>query len=913
MSFFNNIVNKIAGRFKKAQDIGYDTIEEVDEAIDRSQPQVQPQMAKGLNPQQVTMVVTKAREFLELVDPVAPLDSVLPPLPSFFKNPQLMPYFVQTANYILKQEKGIDSDIVDELVGFLLGTETQPQEQIQEQPQQVELNENLKLQMANYARAIDVNSLDTIPSVDPSWLAENNIGLFQSVLKEILSTEKGLEEKDVEDTIRSIRPQQDASQVDQRLTGNVEGKLPETIKVRLSNGNIDQPDLFFKGMADLNDRLGDSYVVGERPRKKTVGKSKRQSMDRYPIKWNSPESQQFFDTFLKDSNDINISSLVGEVKKYLKSVNLESEIVGQDVDSMIWESINTVDNIGLGRTERLNPKTGESICLRDYLVDFFIKFPQYLPENISLEQVTANKKSWDIRTQLSPVMSSLISTKNEDVLNYILHGMSSRVANTINDRKEKNQMSYDKESGTGKAFKNILDDNGGRISELGSIVDKTSPEYQIAVDKQKWNSLQQYASTENGGAGNVLREVNDEIGKPITNLLNDKIDKISNGELAVVNPSKNVIKNNLIADTIQSLMLMGISQVDTLFKDNHTVSKDDIDPVTFKMRNKQKGVIENTEGLVNGKVFLNMDGSGIDKWSSLVNGGSLYNVMNDVAKTKAIISRIDLAQRGSDPRRIAQEATRQLDMQGITADRNPIIHSMLQDDGFISRSRAITAAELDAMNKQYAVPPPNADINTYKKYVKAFNNVVNISHDHFIEPAIETILNAENNIRQTYKDDPETMKNRLDRLDDMRSIFGNIFPTHAEYNWDQKTRDDKKKSREEDIKEWNAGEREKKPRRSLLGSSIINVGGQEYTVSQWWKALMGKKDEKGNIIYPLPKKSAPKESSQIINGLYKSGNSILTELIKSQQILEGFGLGEDVIKTINKVGDDYRNRIESLR
>lgn len=62
-----------------------------------------------------------------------------------------------------------------------------------------------------------------------------------------------------------------------------------------------------------------------------------------------------------------------------------------------------------------------------------------------------------------------------------------------------------------------------------------------------------------------------------------------------------------------------------------------------------------------------------------------------------------------------------------------------------------------------------------------------------------------------------------------------------------------------------------------------------------------------------PRKRKKKASEEFINGLYKQGNSILVELVKSQKLLANFGLGEEVIKTINKVGDDYRNRIESLR
>jgi len=959
MSFFNRIVNKITGRNKKAQGIGqgidpsgYTTVDEhlvdprgyteEDKRLD-AEPQVQPQPQMGsFSDVQIQMIVSKAREFLEKVNPADPLNSNLPAFPEHFKHPQIKPIFIQSANWILGKEMEIDQVIIDELIEAWYQpqvAEPQVAEPQVAEPQVAEPDDSLKLQMMDYARSIDPNNLDQIDTVDGTWLNDANVGLFQSVLKEILSTEKNLGEREINEVIRSVKETYVPLINDPRLTEEIRRKVPKDIVRRIENGNIANRDAFFQGIEELDARLGEgSYTINERVKQKIKSKTNKQQMDKYPVKWISPEAHQFFDAYLKKGSGVDESKTVGEVKKYLKSKNEGSEVIGQDVENMVWESMNTLDNIGLGRTQRFDPNTGQLSYPGkgpDYLINFFLKYPQYLPGGpggISKEYVEQNKKSWELRDKLSGIIRPLISNKNSDVLEYVMHLMGKRIATLISDRKDRDQLSYDIESDTGKAVIDILDAKGGFAAGAGAQVDRTSDEYQKAVNVVRWQSIQQYASTENGGTGNILREVNDNIGKPVTDSLSEKIGQIASGELAVKDVSKEILRYNLLADTIQSLMLMGISQVDTLFKEVHeSYNEEDPNSIRFRMDDdKKRGIYEKPGGLVNGQVFLNMDGSGIDKWNKIVSGGSLYNVMSNIAKAKGIISKINTSQTGSDPKRIAQAASTELQRQGITAENNPIVHSMLQDEEFVKRSRAISPNLVDSMYIRYKVPPPNVDKLKYKKLKKSFNNVINISHNYFIEPTIEAVINEEANIRQMYKDDPKTMDSKLTRLDEMKKVFSSIIPTHVEYKWSQEQRDKLKETIEQQ-KEQQKIEKQKiekqkkdgvpkedltpltKIRRAPLGLRNKNIHGQDYNVSQWWKALMGVRDKKGNLVYPIPRKTSPKVSEQFINGLYKSGNSILAELVKAQQMLDGFGLGEEVIKTINKVGDDYRNRIESLR
>jgi len=823
MSFFDKIVNRITDKFKKAQNIGEVPIEEVDEAIDRSHPQVQPQIGE-LSPEQVTFVVTKAREFLNLVDPLNPYDSPLPVLPSAFKNPRLMPYFIQTANYILKTENGMNSDVVDGFVKFLLGTGARPQVQEVVEPQ-----------------------------IEPQQVIDPNEGI--EPVKELARTE------------------------DPRLTEDIKRKLSENDLVdRLKTDMNVNPDLVFQGIEELDRRLGEgAYTIGKKHTSKQ-SKAGIQPMDRYPIKWNSPESQQFLDSYFKDEaidTRALASRAVGEVKRYLKSKNLGAEIVGQDIDNLVWESMNTVDNISLGRTQRFNPKTGESNCVgKDYLIGFFTTYPQYLPENISTEYTKKNKKSWDLRDQLSPIMSSLIADKNRDVLNYIFKNMSRRIGNMIIDRVPKDQLSYDVESVSGKAFKDILDDRGGKMSERGAVVDKRSEEYRKALNSRTWGIMSQFASKENDGQGNVFRGAYDNLGKSAVDAMTDDIVEMDD-------PIKIITKNKM-ADVLQMFMLYGSNQVDELVK-----------PVS-KLKND------------NGKIILDLKGNKVKSWGSLIYPGSLYNTLINVAKAKKYIATNypagEFRGESNDESRIGS-VTSNIFKQNQVNDT--VLYDMLADENFIKRSRLVDVNAQtketqkrpagNALSQSYGFFDQNLDLATYNKIAKDIRGW----QGHFLKNSIPYLLQSAIDKKRDILANSDNAEAELARFRIERQFLGDAHPKHSYY---------KKDNPEEG--------RAVGGNRSEILSTMF---GRDVTPREGWLMVTGQKEipleevqlSREEAIIDMKKRK--KASEEFINGLYKSGNSILMELVKAQQMLDGFDLGEEAIKTINKVGDDYRSRIESLR
>ena len=928
MSFFDRIAKRIKRRFKKAQTIGYDPISEVDEAIDSSP--VEPQFRGGLSPEQILPFVTKAREFLEKVDPNDPYGSLLPPLPDAFKHPQIRPYFIQSANYILKQEKMMDSAAVDEFVGFLLGDKPQPRPLAEPS-----VDESIKNQIADYMYSIP-KDLTQIPPIKPELLKD--MELFQSVARGILSSnDYGLNEKQSDEVIRAILNSSQQVQtvnkapIEKTEEENRFDKLPESIRENITPPNaLYDPRNLYLLMDDLDQKLGgsDLYTIKEKP----VGKRN----DLYPVEWASPSAKLFREAFI-DTRDSSGEVVVNEdgspdmakmeailegfgqkhpsggVSAIQKVIGLVGKYTHKQLDkdeviSTLWMALRP-ENIPLGRTMRVQPKKGTVSCLKDYLVDFFVDYPMYLGSDIKLDLHGTDRintkgekiveplfnginicktgvretESWEIRKRLSDIIANLIRQENKDVEEYVYRKTTNGVANIFLGVEGVPLVSLDKETDVGDALGTMIDKS--KVQDVSSS-DISKKDIRAKDNITQWDKLGQYASKEAGGGGNIFRELYDEIGQPTIDSMSSYIESLNSGEIKV-REKKNktqeesqaiaILKNSLITDSLQAFMLMGSNQVDSLFKEDQSpnnfsvgrhkkIDKDTRD-VVFDYR---RGTIKNDKndvGQKSGKLFLNMDTGEIASWRSLISGHDILKVSNDISEAKALISQVDKYRAGSNLSSIGNLVSKQLESQGVTTETDPVVHTMLQDANFVSRSM---------LNPSYIEPMKKL----YGGNVKQLRDKLNLMHNYFLEHAVKSIIVAENNIRNTYANDPKTMDMKLQRLAKSREIFGKTYLSHSYFE----------------------SEEEGSAVGGKVNAGLTRLFGRPTTPrAAWWMVTNRMK------IPPI------KESIQFINGLYKQGNSIIAELIKAQKMLGGFGLGKDVINTINKIGDDYRKKIELLK
>jgi len=842
MSFFNSIVNKIAGRLKKAQGIGqdvnqetgygYESQDEIIDRIDNAQPQVQPQPQMGsFSDVQIQMIVARARKFLDLVDTVDPLESVLPAFPQYFKNDPLKGYFIQTAYNVLGG-KGISQDIIDELLGYWYGTpqEVEPQEV---EPQEVEPQE--------------------------------------------------VEPQEVE-RIKIKRPP------DSRMTEEIKRKLSNSdIEERLRSSKEVNPDLCFKGIEQLDSRLGDLYTIGEK--KKGTG-----NMDRYPITWTPPEAQEVIDSYFKDER-IDTSALVTKVtrsvKNFLHKKQLKHQVQDADIDSWVWQSMNTPDSLNLSRTQRFNPQNGSTLCVGggDYLVNFFRKNPTYLPEGISAEYAEANAKEWDFRVKLAPIMSSLISDKNRDVLDYVFNGMGTLIGNLIIDSVPKNQLSYDVESGTGKTYKDILDAKKDKVGDRGAVPDKRNPEVGEMVNDREWEMLKAFAPPvedyagypDQDGKGNILREVYNDLGHSASDSMTDDIVEMNQG---TPKGKQNVIKMNRRADLLQIFMLYGTNQIEDIVK-----------PMSELFN-------------PHGKIHLDFKENKVKSWGSLISPGSFLNTFINVAKAKEMIA-TDFPAGGlsvsNNESTIGTKVSDHFKRQGI---EDPVLYNMLADENFIRRSRFIdlgvettSTTKKPVTENMFSLEYGYFDRDLNLKQHEAMGTKIRGQQAYDLQNIVPYLLQSAIDKERDILANSEDPQAALERFRFGRKFLARAYPRHSAMESTEEGRH--VGGRRNDILSRMIG-RDMTPREAWwMATGRIDIPLDEIKMSRE-EAVIEKKNSP-------PRKRKKKASEQFINGLYKSGNSILVELVKSQQMLDGFGLGEDVIKTINKVGDDYRNRIESLR
>jgi len=534
-----------------------------------------------------------------------------------------------------------------------------------------------------------------------------------------------------------------------------------------------------------------------------------------------------------------------------------------------------------------NSRKGNNTCYKDYLVDFFINSPQYLKgTNINMSFDTHISKKgeriktyffngvnlcsvgsdqnevWKIRNELSNIMVDVMKDEQgkKDVEDYVYKNIPIRIANDLTDikRQERGNVSMNAPSSTGKEYGGILSQDD--LDARSNINVKDKFQKRIENKTKGIEILKPFSSLESGGEGNIFREIYQDLGEPTLNSLSSYIEKIKNGEVEFISEnSKNkaILDKNLIADSLQAFMLIGSNQLDTL------IPKKEKD---FNINDR--GTVTNKDG----SIILDIKGNKVKQWRGIVSGFSLARCMSDIAKAKALISNMDLSLSGSNPDGIAQRVRTELGSQSITTETDPVVFAMLQNDDFIKRSR-LDPALIGEMYQKYRVG----------KESKSFNGAIKDKPHHFFGYFVKSIILAENNIKQTYADDPVTMEHKLLRLEKMKNIFGRTFPVHSYYNSEKEGK--------------SVGGKKSKSLSQLFGFTITPR-------EAWWMATGKMK---------IPHIDFAKESAQYIRGLYKSGNSILVELVESQKMLDKFGLGSDAINTINKIGDEYRTRIEALR
>ena len=911
MSFFNKIAKKITNRFKKAQTLGYDTIEDVDRAIDQVPEE---QFSGEMTPEFLHSFVINVKTYLSKINPSNPLASPIAPLPPIFHTPALADQFDRIATHVLMVEKGIDQDTTDIIINYLLGEGD------------LIATDTIDQQIAKYIRSIP-EDFSSIPPIDKILLSD--MVLFQSISRRILSEEYRLDSKQTDEVLRLIINPELQTKTEYEFDPEIEKEfepsktdiqpdiqpevqpevqpidersenLPESIKNNLREGLLRNPEILFEGLDDLDQKLGKGlYSIEE--------KSTSKKHDLYPVRWSSPSSQLFRKTFLENADGTTNQERVEEIlnhfvttkkdggagmiqdirnilwDRYKISFNKNEE---DDIKNRLWESLNP-ENIPLGRSMYFSPEKGSATCYKDYLVDFFINNPQYLKGtniNMSVDTHTSGRGNeiktylfnrvnlcssasdqnevWRVRNELSNIMADIMMDEQgqKSVADYVYKAIPSRIINdlTVLRRRERGDVSMNAPSSSGKEYGGVLSQDDLDARPPIDAKDKYQRRREGKVEGRE--ILGPYSSLESGGEGNIFREIYQDLGEPTVNSLSAYIEEIKDGKIQFKNEkSKNqaILRRSLVADSLQAFMLTGSNQLDNF------VPKEE-----GNFRITDTGAVGNEDG----SIILDLKGNEVKKWRGIVSSHSLSRTISDIAKAKALISNMNLSQSGSSPDRIAQRTAIELGNQGITPETDPVVFAMLKNDDFIKRSR-LDPALMDEMYKTYRIGQSPGK----------FNGAINYLHNYFLEYFVKSIVSAENNIKQTYADDPATMKHKLWRLDKMKSIFGQTYPSHSYFN----------------------NEEEGAAVGGKINKGLTELFGSPTTPrAAWWMAT-GRMD--------IPPIKSTKESQQFVNGLYKIGNSILAELVKSQNMLDGFGLGSDAIKTINKIGDEYRIKIESLK
>ena len=839
--------------------------------------------------------VSQVRQYFENINPADPLNSLLPPFPEKWKSSQLSRSFIMVANQVL-DEKGLDERNKYEIINTLLGTRQL-------------IESSFTDEVSNFIRtSIDPENPDisSLPNVNKEWLEPDTIGQFQSIAREILSSEPyNMNEMEADSIITSMmEPRVEGKE---RFTG-----LPEDLLRRIVIKNVNEKTIL-DGLASLDRRLGKGTYTLD---------SKNPGSDRYPVMWVSPQSQQFYDTFVskdpqkredflaycrkskKDGGSGMVNSIINYLGLNKSLTEMQKGAVENDIGSLIWEFLATKTRIPFGRTENFDPNTGESVCIKDYLSNFFGKNPQYLPKGIKVEVVKSGKRTdylfngvnlcksadtpqkWAIRDKLSQSVSSLIAAKNPDILDYVLNTMAVRIGNYVKEKRKREipEASIDVPGKEGKPM-------GGGLS-----IEREKKRRDVAkqkIDKTQFGEEDIENAVTNRKLGIVIKEIGDEnifqniydnFGRETITFLSSEIE---NG--VITNPSA-VVKSSKVIDTLQAFMLLCSSQFDS-FLSNSNFNNDD------------------------GKLHFDMKDGKVNKWNETVNKERMFNTFANIAEAKKIIANMN-ARFSKDPTNVAQNTAKQLRVKGITEETDPIVFTMLQDESFIRRSMLADPSLIDNYykvstkevkrkikdkldKKKIRKTPIEINKMTYEALGKTLNESMQTMPGTFIPYAVSIIAQKENQIRQDFANEPEIMKSELQKLRKMQQIFGLAFPVHAEFKLDDAKWAERIRDAEKGIKRYPFPGHVNKTLTRMLNLP----GGKTISHRDGYRMMVG--------LEPIPQ-NILRESSQMSYSLYKYGNSILENMIRSYDILDKFGLGQEIMETITQIGDDYRNRILSV-